>query len=217
MPPGNPRGLCGCQVAGAEFPAASAQRNLLLSAIFPRKLQTVTPRPSLPGTTQPTTLSRSSSFSGFIVFPPLSPFQWVSQSSHTRKEVRYKSELGPKPHLKPWVVTCRGILCIQELQGQTFIWVISTRVSPISLFSKPCILTVSFSLSYLRLEHSVTWNVQPWHRKVLKQSSMKQSSPFLTQRRRKNTAWSAMAAAQLYEVTWEAKQDNANVQLNHAG
>ncbi|XP_025053735.1 rho-related GTP-binding protein RhoJ isoform X1 [Alligator sinensis] len=42
--------------------------------------------------------------------------EWVSQSSHTRKEVRYKSELGPKPHLKPWLVPCRGILCIQELQ-----------------------------------------------------------------------------------------------------
>lgn len=54
-----------------------------------------------------------------------------------------------------------------------------------------------------RLEHSATWNAQPWPRKASKQFLMKQSSPFSTPRKRRNVAPSVTAAVQFSEVAWD--------------
>lgn len=52
----------------------------------------------------------------------------------------------------------------------------------------------------LRLEHSVTWNVLPWHRRVSRRSLTKPSSLFSTPRKKRKAAPSATAAVQLSEA-----------------
>lgn len=53
----------------------------------------------------------------------------------------------------------------------------------------------------LRSEHSATWNVLPWRRRVSRRSSTKPSSLFSTPRKKRKAALSAIAAVQLSEVT----------------
>lgn len=52
----------------------------------------------------------------------------------------------------------------------------------------------------LRSEHSVTWNVLPWRRRVSRRSLTKPSSLFSTPRKKRKAAPSATAAVQLSEV-----------------